>query len=325
MHNSKRSVLLMMLPVFGLLAFALWRRPKSPPPIAIKADVLRDRLFPVDVGMGWDTKILIPYAPVGEFPAALKRDDLEWLWCFRLVARKNGRERTLFRKVDMDNPPDIRQLPAHEDWDEYWWSYAFALRNVPPEWGEIWAHLDLGLRTADRCAEWDIDAVTVARLKKQKGTVWFSKSLLLRRDGETIKLPVMSTDPQLELRDWHVEPCAPEDTNGHDRLLVMHLFNSGSLLDKRAPFAIPSCSNWDVVDEKGNTIISYFGAPTRGDLSKGRRHYKATFSFSSKMAPQARRLRVRGALSCHKRWPLKIDILLLDRTKQTSKARPRSK
>ena len=94
--------------------------------------------------------------------------------------------------------------------------------------------------------------------------------------------------------------------------------NSGPLLNQKAAFPIPSCSNWDVLDEKGSSIVSYFGAPTWGDLSKGRRHYKATFSFSSKMAPEARQLRVHGALSCDRRWPLMIDIPLLDRTAKTA-------
>jgi len=336
-------VLLMMLPVLGLLAFGLWRQrhpptpPAAKPKFGITAQITREPIHPVNVWAGCDTRLSIRFQPNGPLPAGWGVNSVEWLQCLRLVARKNGRDRMLFRLGDSTNWDSYRRwLPSRNgtsgggcSGNGGQSSLGLALRKVPREWGELWLLLDVGLRPAASIDSHDIDAATVARLKAQGGAVWTSKSLRLRRDGEALKMPVVSTNPQLELRDWHIEPyqSGPGDSP-EDRQLIMHLFDSGPLPQKQSEwYHMRAGSDWQIVDEKGQPRGTMTGdpAPASVTLVKGKRSYVAKFSFSSRIAPEARRLRLRGQLSCHNRWPLMLDIPLFDRTKQTSKAPPRSR
>jgi hypothetical protein len=265
-------------------------------------------------------------------PVGWNINSVEWLECLRLVARKNGRERTLFsRGIFDDFQSYVRWLPARNgnEGGNYGGngastSISFALHKVPLEWGELWLCFDMGLRSALMGNVRSIDAATVARLKQQGGAVWASKSLLLRRDGEIIKLPVVSTNPQLEIDSWRVEPFT--SASGEDRQLVMHLFDAGPLPQKQNLwFHTQTASDWQIVDEKGQTLSNHGGDPALVQKGKGARQHIAKFRFSSRLAPEARQLRLRGQLSCGKRWPLIINIPLLDRTRRPVKAKTESK
>lgn len=336
MKSSRSSLLLMMLPVLGIAIFALAQQQKLPSPPAkpqtrINIEVVREKIYPLDVWAGCDTKFTIRYSKVGPWPMGWWFSGVEWLKCIRLVACKNGRERTLFPTLghhDYTRWPD-----SHGgEFGEYGGQghFRFALREVPREWGEIWLRLDYGLQSANSIREQVLDPSTVAKLKMQGRATWVSKSLCLRRDGEMIKLPRISKRPRLELRDWHIENQAQTPNGADDRQLVLHILDHGPLPKPDVNGEIHDLQahrKWEVVDERGSRCIQaieYTPGFYLMNLVKGTRIYEVRFIFWSKTAPKARRLRVQGPLSCDNRWPMMINLPLLDRTAKTSRKQMRS-
>ena len=341
MKTSRDSLLLMMLPVVAILAFGWWRQmnPPTPPPAAPKLSltlqIRKEPIYPVDVWAGVDTKIKVEARPT-DFSKPV-----EWLDCLRVVARKDRHERILFSTGEFSSWNSYRG----KNWNSYqrwmaprsrpsldvtdgWWQGSFALRKVPKEWGEIWIIVDIGIRPPTKPHfEGSLSAASVAKLKAQGGITWATKELRLRRDGEVIKTPLVSTNPLLGLEKWQVKDYSPRGQSETDRVVTLQVFDTGTLPPEKELFPIhvspPFGILWKIVDEKGQNYDGAAGNAQIGNPIKDRRTYEVRFGYSSKVAPNAKRLRLRGQLSCDNRWPLTIDIPLIDRTKTSSKVKSR--
>ncbi len=337
MKSSRNSLFLMMFPVLALLAFGWWRQrnppkpPLAPPKFGFTVKVTKEPIYPVDVWAGRDTKVRIAAKTIGTLPPAWRAPSVEWLQCLRLVARKNKRDRTLFCRGTFDNYESyVRWLPARGGGsgsggsagdDHSLNNISFALRNVPQDLGELWLLLDMGIRPATSIDQKDIDEATLAKLKEKGGVIWASKSLLLRRDNETIKMPIVSTNPQFRIDKWSIEPFKAAPGNPYeDKELVIHLFDTGSQSQEQDLWSpVKAGSDWQIVDEKGQPRSRRSGDPAAITQSaEDKRRYTAKLQFSSRFAPEAQKLRLHGQLSCNNRWPLMIDIPLIDRTEKTS-------
>ena len=332
MKSSRTSLIWMTLPILGLLAFGLWRRgnsPKSPPAepqFGITASIIKEPIYPVDVWAGRDTKINSSYSFQGPLPPVGNFGNGDWLHCLRLVARKDGREQTIFRKGNWVDNTYLRVLPSRMGM----WSGGgngsnggsdqlnFALRNAPLEWGEIWLCYDVGLRQKTTATDEEIDITTMKWLKARGGIFWATKSLRLRRENEIIKLPKVSTSPLLELRDWRLI-----QQDGIQQLTIR--FRDNGPLPKEKPMNdVVVVSPWNIIDDNGKVFgtTSDSGgqhlAPVSFQQGKGRRICLATLKLPLPLANTTGKLRLQGAVSCNNRWPLMIDIPLLDRTKKVT-------
>lgn len=329
----------MLLPICGLVTFAWWREknpPSTKPKFGITAQIIKETPYPVDVWAGRDTRVVIN---VKGKHLSLPEYSAQWVQCVRVVARTNGKDRLLFRSDDLQFGAIYRKCGPNYNFYVGMTGkavFGFALRDVPRDWGEIWLELDVGLRPVpDRSShKFEISAESIARFRKQPGAVWTweSKSLLLRGKDEIIELPVVSKNPYLSLK-YHLAPVEFPLEKTLDRSMLLHFANTfpDSQGKESLSFIFNRVIDWHWVDEKGivhkydQKVFSPLGpegmamschAPPGGTIPT------AEVEFSSKLAPKAHKLRLKAAISCDNRWPLMIDIPLLDRTEKTTARSP---
>lgn len=312
----------MVMPIVGLLIFGLWRQRTAVPPgpgptkFGIITKIIKEPVYPVDVWAGRDTKLAFDIRTKGVRPTKWRATDSDWLYLIRIIARKNGKDRILYRS-DKDGDAYAPLIPAQSfshgsaGMENLWYRISFSLSQVPREWGEIWLYLDVGLRSAPSPNILSVNTSTIAQLKAQGGALWTSKALRLRRDGEDIKMPPVSPKPQLALKSWKVTPLGLQPNGLQDFNLEMRLFDSGPLKSPGpANIGVQADERWQVFNEQGLYCGGFNGNQVDVDLEKGQRHYLAMVRFSVPSSNRPRKLYLKGQLSCNHRWPLLFSIPL---------------
>ena len=323
------EVALLCVPLLVIVVAAWWiaQRPQpfeispsAPQPYRLR--VVEFKKLPLtayDVSRGADTKISIKIATVGVKPAI---NLANWSWddYQRIVAIKHNRAQ-LFQDSETDIPlAELNLLGGEGGGMEIFGSNASAnyemisrlrLRDIDANIGSLELRWDwaLGPNTLKQKPQ-ETRVMEMARLQKDRRGLFLHAKLPLRKRGEKIPSPIVSTDPLFDVRSVEFKPSPQADTG--DVQIVLHIYYRGPLPEKeqglylkgaRIQYKTSSPTGFRYSSGAGSAFV---------ERKKGLRHYTISdiidTSYARQTHPHLKKLIWSASISVNEAWPRQIKV-----------------
>ena len=323
--GSPREYVWLVLPVVFLVGLAVWAghfRREDAPPVKVESNIFRlqtpvvERLNPTgyDVSLGGDTKLYLKVSTAGDF-SQINFNGWDWLEDIYVVAVKDGKRRRIdeymggshhvLLRVGIDAflNPTVGQQAYYEH------NLVLRLRDVPRDAGALELCWDVVYGPTPGTITDVTTAAMIAKLRRGGRSLYASVRVPLRRDGETIKLAKVSTDPLFDIRKITVRWS--KSASGTSKVkIAWDIFYRGSVAEKER---LSIAGQINLRDEKGS-IYSTTNWSRFASHSQGLRRRRITYEVyidsraTSQIAKGNRQWSVRGNLSINQTWPRQFNI-----------------
>ena len=320
----RREWALMILPILLLVGVSWWgqNRPASPAPqpkptpTHYRLEIAEFKVVPptpYEVWRGVDTKVVVEVKTAGVFTDKITKFAVpQWLDSYRISAKKSGQ---IVYDSWIGNPTpriyvgDGKGVSTSSGGDgqhsrELW----FHLGEVPRELGELELKAHFALENDLAPVSGESNQQRAARIKKSGSLSIFSAPLVLRKAGQSIEKPVVSTDPMFDLQKLVAKPTEAQLRKGEFQI-VWDAFYRGPLdADRGMLYSIEA--TWELVSAGGkpvgahNSVTSFYmmGGERSGQL-KSDIDVAADFARAGS-GP----FKLRGTISMSGAWPKIIEI-----------------
>ena len=314
-------------PILLLLIAARWSqmRPKKvEPPISAEPYQLRVVEFKklplnaYDVSRGADTKISIKVETTGN-PPKINFNNWNWENYLRVVAVKNGVARVLEDR-DSDYKANRNIVRGGEGNGEvpspsrthitYEKISRFRLQDINVNAGAIELRSDWAFGPNVLNARPNETIIQkMARLQKDSRVLSLQTLLPLRKQGEKIAPPIVSTDPLFDVRRVEFVP-ASQTTDAGDVKILLHAYYRGPILEDDDELTRINL-HYTTASPSGFTYgVSDGGAYV--ERIKGLRHLviidTIDTSYARETHPHLKKLIWRADISLNNAWPRRVEI-----------------
>ena len=313
------------MPVLLLIGVGVWAQ-RRPQPVVAPAPTLTVRgpvqletktfklvpLSAADAESGADTKVAIEFVPTGKVSGPVPT--VGWDWGDSVEVRTIA-GKTLFDswRGPMERGPVVgfggSSLPG---WPLGNMSYSktmlLRLRDVPPERGAIELRWDVALGPNALPANGQTESAKMAQLAASGRVPMRTERLILRRAGERVKKPVVSTDPMFDVRKITITP-SPETMRTGPVKIVLDVFYRGALSNLENEM-LPVNTRWKLMGRDGRVFYdtgydNFFKAT--GAQRRGQIVYNVDFS-TRKSLFKDQPLTLHGRVNLNGAWHKNIDI-----------------